>query len=198
MVIRAILGHLALVGISVGLALLIGLPLGLVASFKPSLKRPLLYIMTFLQWLPIPGVIALFFVLPVSANFATLLALTIFSLGFVARGITEGLNDIGNRLQEMSEAVGMTSGKAARIIWIPIALPSLLDGLRRAFISSTVAAVSAGFFGGAGLGKLIVQGVSTSSPMLIWESIVWVVLIAIAAYAGLSVAKRQAVADINP
>jgi len=161
--------HLELVGISLGLAILIGLPLGIWASRPGFGGAAILSITGLIQTIPSLALFAL--LVPVawlgaSAKTAVL-ALFLYSLLPIVRNTAAGLSGISPGLRESAAALGLERGARLRKVEIPLAMPTILAGIKTAAVINVGTAVIAAFIGAGGLGQPIQTGLALSDNDLI-------------------------------
>jgi len=129
--------HLALVGSAVGLAILIGVPLGILITRFRALATPLLALATIVLTLPS---IALFgLMIPIFARFGHALgyvpavtAVFLYSLLPIMRNTYTALANVDPGIQEAGRGIGMTTWQRMRLVDLPLAVPVILGGVRTA------------------------------------------------------------------
>lgn len=145
--------HLLLVGLSVALALLIALPLGLAVQGHPRLQRLLLGAANTLQTVPSLAIFGLLLTVPLLGGIGptpAVVALTLYALLPLLRGLISGLQQVPLGLLEAGRALGLSSGQVLRRVQLPLALPSLMAGLRVATVISVGVATIAAAIGAGG------------------------------------------------
>lgn len=161
--------HLELVGISLALAILVGLPLGIWSSRPGLASGAILSITGLIQTIPS---LALFAILvPVawlgaSAKTAVL-ALFLYSLLPIVRNTATGLTGIAPGLKESAAALGLEPFARLRKVELPLALPTIMAGIKTAAIINVGTATIAAFIGTGGLGQPIQTGLALSDNALI-------------------------------
>lgn len=192
--------HVVLVAAAVGLATLIGVPLGLVARARPRWGGGLFAVLSLLQTLPS---IALFGLLigPLSWLAASLpalqamdvrgigiapalIALVLYSLLPVARNTRSGLAAVPAGAVEAARGMGM---RPAQILWrveVPLAWPVLLAGLRLVTVQAIGLAVVAALIGAGGLGTFVFQGLGQNAVDLVLLGALATIVVALAADLG--------------
>jgi osmoprotectant transport system permease protein len=171
---EAVTRHMALVGGSVGPALLIGVPLGVAAIRTRRLQGPLFAVLNTLQTVPS---IALFGLLiaPLSALVAAapffaglgvggigpapaIVALVLYALLPIVRNTVAGLAGVDHAVIEAARGMGLTGRQILWRIELPLALPVLLAGLRIVIVQTIGLAVVAALIGAGGLGTFVFEG----------------------------------------
>jgi len=188
--------HLLLVGLSVAFALLIALPLGLAVQGHPRLQRLLLGAANTVQTIPSLAIFGLLLTVPLLGGIGptpAVLALTLYALLPLLRGLISGLQQVPEGLLEAGRALGLSSGQVLRRVQLPLALPSLMAGLRVATVISVGVATIAAAIGAGGLGVFIFRGIATVNNTLLLAGALPSAAIALAADAGLAALEMRLV-----
>jgi glycine betaine/proline transport system permease protein len=156
-----LLQTLALVLVSAGLCVLIGVPLGILLATRPLARRLLLPVLDVMQTLPafvylIP-VLMLFGLGKVPAVFATL----IYALPPLVRLTDLGLRQIDPSLLQAAHGLGAGRWQRLRRIALPLALPSIMAGLNQSVMMALSMVVVASMIGARGLGEDVLAGIQT-------------------------------------
>ncbi|MBA3494551.1 MAG: ABC transporter permease subunit [Gammaproteobacteria bacterium] len=155
--------HLALVLISLGLACLAAVPLGIVAARVPKAAQPILSVVSVIQ--TIPSLALLAFLIPLLNRIGTLpalVALFLYSLLPIVRNTHSGLTSIPSSLQESARALGLPSFARLRLIELPLAAPSIVAGIKTSAVISVGTATIAAFIGAGGYGERILAGLAVN------------------------------------
>jgi len=167
MILIALWEHIYISFISIAIALIISIPLGIYISTNKRLAEPIIGITGVIQTIPS---IALFgFLLPfVGIGLKpTIIALVLFSLLPVLRNVYIGIIEVDKHIVDAGLGMGMTKWQILRIIQIPLAFPVIMAGIRTATIITIGLTTIAAFIGAGGLGKIIFRGVALMRPELI-------------------------------
>ncbi len=160
--------HLLLVGISVGLALLIAVPLAIVVFPFVRLRAVVLGLTGLLQTVPSLALLAVLISLIGSiGTLPALIALTLYSLLPIMRNTVTGLTEVPEGVRQAGTALGMTRAQSMRLILLPLALPTLLAGVRTATTIAIGTATIAAFIGAGGYGERIVTGLALNDRALL-------------------------------
>ncbi|AIN58261.1 ABC transporter permease [Pseudomonas soli] len=156
-----LLQTLALVLVSTGLCVLIGVPLGILLATRPLARRLILPVLDVMQTLPafvylIP-VLMLFGLGKVPAVFATL----IYALPPLVRLTELGLAQIDPSLLQAAHGLGASRWQRLRRIALPLALPSIMAGLNQSVMMALSMVVVASMIGARGLGEDVLAGIQT-------------------------------------
>jgi osmoprotectant transport system permease protein len=183
--------HLLLVGISLALAILAAVPLGIAAARRPSLGYVVLAAVGVVQTIPALALLVLLLVLlhRIGAQPA-ILALFLYSLLPIVRNTYTGLHDIALPLRESAEALGLGSWPRLYLIELPLASRSILAGIKTAAVINVGYATLGGLIGAGGYGEPIMNGVTRSDAHLILEGAIPAVVMALLMQALFEVIER--------
>jgi len=160
--------HLLLVAISVGVAILIAVPLGIAVFAHLRLRALVLGLTGLLQTIPSLALLAILIsLLGVIGTLPALIALTLYSLLPIMRNTVTGLTEVPAGLREAGTALGLTGGQNLRVVLLPLALPTLLAGVRTATTIAIGTATIAAFIGAGGFGERIVTGLALNDRQLL-------------------------------
>jgi len=160
--------HLVLVAVSVGVAILIGVPLAILVFPHLRLRAVVLGVASILQTVPSLALLAvLISLLGAIGALPALIALTLYSLLPIMRNTVTGLAEVPNGLRMAGTALGMTPPQSLRLVLLPLALPTLLAGVRTATAIAIGTATIAAFIGAGGFGERIVTGLALNDRELL-------------------------------
>src|SRR5271167_2124237 len=155
--------HLWLVGISMLLAILIGVPLGILLTRRPKWKAFVLGSTNVIQTIPSLALFGLLLPLPwlgARADRLAIIALALYALLPVVRNTYVGIVGISAPVREAAVAMGLTSGQLLWHVELPLALPVMLAGIRVAAVITIGVATIAAAIGAGGLGEFIFRGIA--------------------------------------
>ncbi|MGH8596792.1 MAG: glycine betaine ABC transporter substrate-binding protein, partial [Gammaproteobacteria bacterium] len=152
--------HLKLTGISLGLGCLVGVPLGILVFRSPALSRVMVYLAGLLQTIPSIALLALMIPLFGIGTLPAIVALFLYSILPILRNTITALIGIDPLLKRIAEAIGLTRWQQLQHVLVPMALPTMLAGIKTAAIISLGTATLAAFIGAGGLGEPIVTGLA--------------------------------------
>jgi osmoprotectant transport system permease protein len=155
--------HVQLVTISVLIAMLIGIPIGI--------------LITRLRWLEgsVIGVTGVLYTVPSLALFSILMpytglgaktviiALVLYSLLAIVRNTVAGIDEVPVATIDAARGMGMTGSQRLRLVELPLALPVILAGVRLATVAAIGIATVGALLGAGGLGQLIFDGIARGS-----------------------------------
>jgi osmoprotectant transport system permease protein len=169
-VLELTLEHLWLVGISTLLAVLVGIPLGILITRWPALNKPVLGSANIIQTIPS---LALFgFLLPAPwigarADRLAILALALYALLPLIRNTYAGIQGVDRAVVEAGRGMGMTDRQLLFQVELPLALGVIIAGVRVATVISVGLATIAAAIGAGGLGEYIFRGLAMVNNQVI-------------------------------
>ncbi|MEI6043706.1 MAG: ABC transporter permease [Chloroflexota bacterium] len=169
--------HLQMVGLSLGIALLIALPLGFLISRVRWLSAPVLGVLGVLYTIPSLAFLA-FFVPVYGLGFTTtVIVLVIYAQTMLVRNIALGFTGIDRSILEAARGMGMSSSQVFWQVELPLATPVIVAGIRITTLSIISIATVGAWVGAGGLGQLL----RVDNPRLNAAGIICVILIALVA-----------------
>jgi osmoprotectant transport system permease protein len=162
--------HLLMVALAVAIALLIALPLGVLIQGRPRLAQLVLGLANAVQTIPSLAIFGLLLTVPVLGGIGptpAVVALVLYALLPLLRGLVTGLNQVPSGLKEAGRALGLSRSQVLRHVEFPLALPSLMAGLRVATVISVGVATIGAAIGAGGLGVFIFRGIATVNNSLL-------------------------------
>ncbi|PIQ61723.1 MAG: amino acid ABC transporter permease [Bacteroidetes bacterium CG12_big_fil_rev_8_21_14_0_65_60_17] len=182
--------HLVLVAISLGLAMLAALPLGIWAAIRPGAGRIILGLVGVMY--TIPALAMLVFMIPLLGigTVPAIVALFLYSLLPIVRNTHAGIAGLDGPLRESAAALGLSTWFRLRHIDIPLAIPTILAGVKTAAVINIGTATLGALIGAGGLGQPIVTGIRLGDTALILEGAVPAALLAVAAQGAFGVVER--------
>jgi osmoprotectant transport system permease protein len=160
--------HVTLVLVSVLLACLFALPLGVLAAYQPGVRQVVMALVGVLQTVPSLALLAM--LIPLLGQIGLLpaiIALFLYALLPIVRNTCIGLLQVPPGLRLAALALGMTRGQRLRYVDLPLALPTILAGIKTAAVVSVGGATIAAFIGAGGYGETIVIGLSLNDNTLL-------------------------------
>lgn len=172
--------HLLLVSVSLAAAVVVAVPLGIVAARRPRLGHGLLAAAGVVQ--TIPSLALLVFLIPLLHLGArpAIAALFLYSVLPILRNTAAGLRGVAPELREAAEALGLSSFGRLRIVELPLASRAILAGIKTSAVINVGTATLGGFVGAGGYGQPIFQGLTLQNNTLVLEGAVPAALLALA------------------
>ena len=187
------LEHLWLVGVSIILAVLIGIPLGILLTRRPGWKPVVLGGSNVVQTIPSLALFGLLLPLPwlgARADRLTITALTLYALLPIIRNTFAGINAIDAPVREAAIGMGLNSRQLLWHVELPLASPVILAGVRVAMVITIGVATIAAAIGAGGLGELIFRGVAMVDTNVILAGAIPAALMALFADLSLGFVQR--------
>jgi len=186
--------HLTLVILAMLIAILLGVPLGLLIVHRPVLRGIALGVANIFQTIPS---LALFgFLIPIPfiggiGKRTAIVALILYALLPILRNTYVGLTEIDPAVLESAEAMGMTQSQILFRVRLPLASAFILAGIRTATVITVGVATIAAAIGAGGLGTFIFRGVALVSNGLLLAGAIPAALLALAADFLLGIIERR-------
>ena len=193
-VLELTLEHLWLVGLSTALAMLIGIPLGIMIAHRPRWNRPVLASANIIQTIPS---LALFgFLLPVPwlgarSDRLAILALTLYALLPIIRNTYTGICGVDPAVVEAGRGMGLTETQLLWQVELPLAASVILSGVRVAVVISVGVATIAAAIGAGGLGEFIFRGLAMVDDRVILAGAIPAAALALTADLGVGWLERR-------
>jgi osmoprotectant transport system substrate-binding protein/osmoprotectant transport system permease protein len=168
---RWTLRHLQLAGFSLLLSIIVGIPLGIVASRGGAVGHVILGFAGVVQTIPSLALLALLVPLPffgISVRTA-IAALFLYGLLPIVRNTATGLQDIPRALRESAVALGLSPMARLWEVYLPMASRSILSGVKTSAVINIGTATLAALIGAGGLGEPIISGLSLNDHVTILE-----------------------------
>src|SRR5580704_309814 len=186
--------HVLIVAVATLVAVALGVPLAVFAARRPRLSAPLVAVANVVQ--TVPSLAMFGFLLPVPllggvGARAAIVVLILYGLLPILRTAIAGLNGIDPSIREAGVAMGMAPAELLWQVELPLALPSIVAGIRVAAVVGVGSATIAAAIGAGGLGDFIYRGLSMVDTTVILAGAIPAALLALAVDGGLLWAERQ-------
>lgn len=185
--------HVLLVLASVGSAILIGLPLAIYSTRHSRLRAVVLRFVDAVQTVPSLALFGLLIPIPFIGGIGArtaIIALVLYSLLPIVRTTITGIEGVDPVVRQVGIAMGMTDRQLLVQIELPLAIPSIIGGIRIATVIGIGVATIAALIGGGGLGTFIFRGVAMVDSRLLLAGAVPAAILALAADLGLTAIER--------
>ena len=160
--------HVTLVLLSVLLACVAGIPLGVLAALKPRLRQAVLALTGVLQTVPSLALLAILIALMGMIGMApALVALFVYALLPIVRNTCTGIVQVAPGLRMAALALGLTARQRLLHVELPLALPVILAGVKTAAVMSVGTATIAAFIGAGGYGERITIGLALNDNTML-------------------------------
>jgi osmoprotectant transport system permease protein len=195
---REVLGlvsqHAYLVAVSTGLAILVGVPLGILLTRRPGWRSAVLSVANVLQTIPSLALFGFLIPLPLIGGIGArtaIVALVLYALLPIVRNTYEGIAGVDPAVREAGRGMGMTDWQVLTQVELPLGFGVILAGVRVATVVSVGTATIAAAIGAGGLGVYIFRGVAVVDDTLILAGALPAALMALLADGLLGLAERR-------
>ena len=155
--------HVVLVLVSTAVAVALGIPAGVLAAGRPRLGGAILIVASVTQTVPSLALFGFLLPIPLIGGIGprtALVALSLYALLPIVRATVTGIRNVDPAVVEAGIAMGMTGRQLLRLVQFPLALPSIVAGVRVAAVIGVGTATIAAAIGAGGLGEYIFRGLS--------------------------------------
>ena len=166
-----------LVCVAIGFA--VGLSLGIGLSRLPRLSRYLLPLLSILNTVPGIVFIGVLFIWIGMRPATVIIALSIYAMFPVLKNTVTGLNGVDEQYKEAARGCGMNQLQRLRHVELPLAMPTIIGGLRLSTVYTVSWTVLAAMIGQHGLGDFVYRGVSSNNNELILQGAIPAALLAL-------------------
>ncbi|MGX6444176.1 ABC transporter permease/substrate-binding protein [Neobacillus sp. K501] len=159
--------HLYLSVFSVLIAIVIGIPLGILISREPKLSKPIIGATNVIQ--AVPSLALLGFLIPFIGIGSTpaIVMVVLYSLLPIVKNTYTGLTNIDADILEAAKGIGLTKSQTMKKVQLPLAFPMIMAGIRISAVTAVGLMTIAAFVGAGGLGYLVFSGVQTVDNYMI-------------------------------
>jgi osmoprotectant transport system permease protein len=192
--------HLFLVAVSTIVAVALGVPLGILAARRPRLGAPIVWLVNAAQTVPSLAMFGFLLPLPLIGGLGARVAITVlivYALLPIVRTTIAGIRSVDPALVEAGTALGMTPRQLLRQVQLPLALPSIVAGIRVAAVIGVGTATIAAAVGAGGLGEYIFRGLAMVDPTVILAGAIPAAVLALSLDGGLTLAERAVRATLG-
>ena len=183
--------HLLLVGVSLGAAILVAVPVGLALERMRRGAETVIRGAGVLQ--TVPSIALLAFMIPLIGIgvVPALVALFLYSLYPILRNTYTGVRDAAPEAVGAASALGMTPGQVLRYVRLPLAAPVIMAGIRTSAVINVGTATLSAFIGAGGLGDPIAAGLALSDTKMILSGALPAALLAMLVDTALGICERM-------
>jgi osmoprotectant transport system permease protein len=171
--------HLSLTFTALFIAVLVAIPLGVLIYKTPQISNTVLYIVGLFQTIPSIALLAVMIPITNIGILPTIIALFIYALLPIVRNTVAGLLSVDPLLKNIASGMGMTPFQKMKWVEFPLALPTMLAGIRTAAVINVGTATLAAFIGAGGLGEFIVTGLALNNTQLILQGAIPAAMLAL-------------------
>ena len=186
--------HVVIVAIAVAIAILIGVPLGIWCARRARAGRVALRIVDAIQTIPSLALFGFLIPVPLIGGIGmrtAIVALILYSLLPIVRNTLTGIRGVDPIIIDAGVAMGLTDRQLLRQVELPLAMPTIVAGVRIATVIAIGVATIAAAIGGGGLGTLIFRGVSMVDSRMILAGALPAAALALVAEVVLSFVEKR-------
>lgn len=182
--------HLYLVGLSLLAAILLAIPLGIVAARRSGIGQVILAVVGVIQ--TIPSLALLVVLIPIFGlgEVPAMIALFLYSLLPIVRNTYSGLHDIPASMRESAAALGLPPFARLRLVELPMASRSILAGIKTSAVINVGTATLGAVIGAGGYGQPILTGIRLNRTDLILQGAVPAAALALLVQLGFELGER--------
>ena len=171
--------HIGMVFLGIGLALVVGVPLGILCTRSKTFETVIITIANLIQVIPSLALLAML-MLVFGLGFKTVvIGLFLYSLLPIIRNTAVGLKEVEQETIDAGQGMGMTAFQLLIKVKFPLSLSFILAGVRIALVIAVSVATLAPFVGGEGLGREIVSGINVRNADKIFSGAIFTAALAI-------------------
>ena len=184
--------HLVLVLVSLAAGIAVGVPLGILSNKVPAMTQVVLGVVGVIQTIPSLALFAfLIALLGVIGTVPALIALFLYALLPIVRGTHAGLEAVGRGMRQAALALGLSKRDRLWRIEIPLALPSILAGIKTSAVINVGTATIAAFVGAGGYGERIVSGLALNDSATLLAGAIPAAALALIVQAAFELGERR-------
>ena len=162
-----LLEHIVMTVIAVGLAIVIGVPLGILISYVKRLSGPIVGVANVIQAVPSMALLGLAIPLLGIGTLPAVVMVIIYSLLPIIKNTYIGISGIDPAMVEAARGIGLTRWQVLYKVKLPMALPVIMAGVRISAVTAVGLMTMAAFIGAGGLGYLVFSGLRTVNNLQI-------------------------------
>ncbi|RKI71103.1 ABC transporter permease [bacterium 1xD42-67] len=178
-ILQAAAVHTGYTLVSVAIGAVLGLTLGIGLSRLPALARYLIPLLSILNTVPGIVFIGMLYILTGMTPATVIIALSIYAMFPVLKNTVVGLDSVDAQYKEAARGCGMDHYQRLVQVELPLAMPTIIGGLRLSTVYTVSWAVLAAMISQGGLGNFIYQGVSSNNNALILQGAVPAAILAL-------------------
>lgn len=186
--------HLFLVAIAMLIAVVVGVPLGILITRRAGWRRPVLGVASVMQTVPSLALFGFLIPIPLIGGIGqrtAIVALVVYAMLPILRNTLAGILGVDAAVRESAVAMGMTPSQILRQVELPLAARTIFAGIRVATVTTIGTATIAAAIGGGGLGVFIFRGVASVDSVLILAGALPAAIIALLSDGGLGWIERK-------
>lgn len=188
---EAVVIHIFYVLVSVGIGFVTALVSGIILSRMPKLSKIILPVISIFQTIPGIVFIGILFLYTGMVPVTVIIALSVYAVFPVLKNTYAGIIGVSEQYKEAAKGCGMSPLQILFRVELPLAMPTIIGGLRMSTVYTVSWAVLASMIGLGGLGDFIYIGVSTNNNMLIIAGAIPAAILAVTLGMLIDYAKKK-------
>ena len=186
--------HVFLVAVSLLAAIVLAIPLGVIAAHRPLIGQLLLALVGGIQTFPALALLSLLILLTNRiGTWPALIALCLYSLLPIVRNTSTGIRDISLNIRESAAALGFSAWDQLWLVELPLASRAILAGIKTAAVINVGFATLGGLIGAGGYGQAILSGLNKNDALLVLEGAIPAVSLALIVQGLFEIVERLVV-----
>lgn len=173
--------HIFISGVALILGILFAVPIGILLTRTKRTAAIVIGLTSALQTVPSLALLALMIPIFGVGKIPAIIALFIYSLLPILRNTYIGIKEVDPNYKDAAKGMGMTNVQSIFMVELPIAMPTIMAGIRLAAVYVVAWATLASYIGAGGLGDFIFSGLNNYQPDLIFAGTIPVTILALAA-----------------
>lgn len=173
--------HIFISGVALLLGILFAVPIGILLTRTKRTAAIIIGLTSALQTVPSLALLALMIPIFGVGKIPAIIALFIYSLLPILRNTYIGIKEVSSDYKDAAKGMGMTNVQSIFMVELPIAMPTIMAGIRLAAVYVIAWATLASYIGAGGLGDFIFSGLNNYQPDLIFAGTIPVTILALAA-----------------
>lgn len=161
--------HISLTVIAIIVAIIVGVPLGIIICRVKSIRKPVLGLVNLVQAVPSMALLGLTVPILGIGSKPAIFMVVIYSLLPIVKNTYIGISNIDPVILESAKGIGLTKNQTLFKIQLPLALPVIMGGVRISAVTAVGLMTLAAFIGAGGLGYLVFSGVQTVNNTMILQ-----------------------------
>lgn len=180
-IVQKSLQHLYISAVALVLGVLVAVPLGVLLTRFKRVATIVISVTSALQTVPSLALLALMIPIFGVGKIPAIIALFIYSLLPILRNTYIGMKNVSHDYVDVAKGMGMTNLQSIFSVELPLAMPTIMAGIRLAAVYVIAWATLASYIGAGGLGDLIFSGLNNYQPALIFAGTIPVTILALLA-----------------
>lgn len=189
-ILKALLVHIEIVLISVGIGIIIAVPLGIVLSRHKATARYVLAVAGVIQTIPGLVLLGIMLILFGIGKPPAIAALSLYAILPILSNTYTGIMEVDNHYIEAARGIGMSGMQILFKVELPLSMPAIIGGMRLSTVYIISWATLAGMIGAGGLGDMIWTGLSSYETKYILAGAIPAAILALVASALIGFIQR--------